>query len=132
MRVCPGLHIEVPATSAHLREANRKFAAYTAVDSVNMLLQPKHAKQVASKADDSPQYRTCIMCMEEPRQATLAPCGHRALYAASSTFYKEQPSLLNTQCPSIEPAVFQPCGCCLVIGSTPTLDPAASVSWCKG
>ncbi len=26
----------------------------------------------------------CIMCWEEPRQATLAPCGHRALCASSS------------------------------------------------
>ena len=42
----------------------------------------------------------CIMCWEEPRQATLAPCGHRALCASSSV----TPKLLNCliKCESLQ------------------------------
>ncbi len=43
---------------------------------------PEHAKQVGREEEVTQQ--DCIMCWEEPRQATLAPCGHRALCASSS------------------------------------------------
>ena len=37
------------------------------------------AKQVPSRSPEAPEDHSCVMCWEKPRQATLAPCGHRAL-----------------------------------------------------